>query len=106
MVFYHDLPPEKQKACIAKLKHMPEKVFLETETYEPWSEMPCMYLFCDKDQAIPLAVQEQFAQTLKNPTIFHTSGSHSPFLSVPHELLQGLQLAAKDGCEKSGISSN
>lgn len=62
-----------------------------------------MYLFCDNDQGLPLAVQEQFAKCLTNPTTFHTEGSHSAFLSVPEQVLEGLELAVRDGRDKSGI---
>ena len=64
--------------------------------------MPCMYLFCDHDVAIPLSVQEQFAQTLGDPVTYHMSASHSPFLSQPEELAQRLELALEQGLAKLG----
>lgn len=68
--------------------------------------MPSMYLFCDEDQALPLAFQEAFAMVLGNPVTFHTDGSHSAFLSVPDQVVEGLELALKEGRIQSGIEVN
>ena len=62
-----------------------------------------MYLFCDKDAALPLFVQESFAQTLGNPVTFHVDASHSAFLSKPEETAEGLELALKAGREQCGL---
>lgn len=102
-MFYSDLPANEQRKYIAKLKPQPTKSFLELATYEPWHDMPCMYLYCDKDLGLPLAFQEAFAKTLGNPTIYHTQGSHSAFVSVPDQVVDGLEVALKAGREKSGI---
>lgn len=103
-VFYHDMTPEAQAAAISKLKPHAKPSFLEPATFEPWHEMPSMYLFCDKDAALPLFVQEGFAQTLGNPVTFHVDASHSGFLSKPEETADGLELALKEGLEQSGIN--
>lgn len=100
------MSPEAQKAAIDRLKGHPTQAFMEPALYEPWHEMPSMYLFCDKDQALPLAFQEAFAKTLGNPVTFHTDGSHSAFLSVPGQVIEGLELALKEGREQSGITMN
>ncbi|OOQ81529.1 hypothetical protein PEBR_42688 [Penicillium brasilianum] len=103
-VFYHDMTPEAQATAISKLKPHAKPSFLEPATFEPWHEMPSMYLFCDKDAALPLFVQEGFAQTLGNPVTFHVDASHSGFLSKPEETADGLELALKAGLEQSGIN--
>lgn len=105
-VFYSDLAPTEQKKWIAMLKPHPTKSFLEPATYEPWHDLPCMYLFCVEDQGLPLAVQQAFAETLGNPTTYHASGSHSAFLSVPDQVVDALKVALNTGRERSGITIN
>ena len=104
-VFYADLPPEEQQKRIARLKPQAMPAFKEPATYEPWHHMPTMYLFCRKDEGLFLPIQEAFAKTLGNPATFSCDGAHSPFLSVPDQVLEGLEYAAKVGAEKSGAVS-
>ncbi|KAJ5112370.1 alpha/beta-hydrolase [Penicillium argentinense] len=105
-VFYQDMTPEAQQQAIANLKPHPKPSFLEKAVHEPWHEIPSFYLFCDKDQALPLQVQEAFAQALGNPGTYHADGSHSAFLSVPNQVADGLELSLKEGLEKSTVFAN
>ncbi|KAK4866340.1 hypothetical protein LT330_008681 [Penicillium expansum] len=105
-IFYNDMSPEAQQKAISKLKPQTQNSFQEPATHEPWHEMPSMYLFCDKDAAIPLAGQEMFAQTLGNPVTYHVDGSHSAFLSMPEKVVDGLEIALKEGQQQSGIAVN
>ncbi|KAL1796701.1 hypothetical protein ACET3X_005241 [Alternaria dauci] len=101
IVFYHDLSEEAQKTAIAKLKHHSARAFTDEVTYEPWHEIPSMYFFCEGDIALPLSVQQQMAQLLgADAPSFKTVGSHSPFLSQPQEVVDGLEFAAKVGESK------
>lgn len=100
------MSPEEQQKAISRLKPQTQKSFYEPATYEPWHEMPSMYLFCDKDGAIPLAGQESFAQTLGNPVTYHVDASHSAFLSMPEKVIDGLEIALKEGRQQSGITVN
>jgi hypothetical protein len=59
-----------------------------------------MYIFCEKDQALPLFVQESMAGLLGDYTQFRCESSHSPFLSMPEKVAEGCELAAKVGVEK------
>ncbi|CAG8885682.1 unnamed protein product [Penicillium egyptiacum] len=105
-IFYNDMSPEEQQKAISKLKPQTQKSFNEPATHEPWHEMPSMYLFCDKDGAIPLAVQENFAQILGNPVTYHVNASHSAFLSVPEKVIDGLEIALEECRQQSGIAVN
>ncbi|KAL4814655.1 Alpha/beta hydrolase fold-1 [Aspergillus spinulosporus] len=105
-VFYSDLAREEQQKCIALLKPQPIVSFTEPALYEPWHEIPCMYIFCDKDLGIPLAAQEAFAKRLGTPVTFHIDASHSPFLSQPGKVIEGIRLALKAGREQSGIANS
>ena len=100
-VFYHDLSPYEQERWIAQLSHTATAVFSGKNTYEPWKDMPCSYIFCDQDRAIPLYVQEGIARGMGDGiTTFHVDASHSPFLSVPEKLVEGIALVAMAGQEK------
>ncbi|KAJ5540307.1 alpha/beta-hydrolase [Penicillium frequentans] len=100
-IFYHDMTPEARKTAISKLKPHAKPSFHEKAIYEPWHDMPSFYLFCDQDKAVPLQLQEGLAQTLGNPGTHHADGSHSAFLSVPDQVADGLELALKEGLEKT-----
>ncbi|CAG7995474.1 unnamed protein product [Penicillium salamii] len=105
-IFYHDMSPEEQQKAIAKLQPQPQKSFNEPAVHEPWHEMPSMFLFCDQDQALPLAVQENLAKNLVDPVTYHVDGSHSAFLSVPEQVIDGLELALKEGQQRSEVLVN
>lgn len=97
------MSPEEQRKAIAKLKPQPQMSFLEPARYESWHDIPSMYLFCDQDGALPLSAQESFAQTLGNPVSYHVDGSHSAFLSMPEKVIDGLEIALREGQQQSGI---
>lgn len=60
-----------------------------------------MYFFCEADKALPLAIQQQMAQALgADAPTFTSVGSHSPFLSQPQEVVEGVEYAAKVGQSK------
>ncbi|KAJ5191394.1 uncharacterized protein N7498_010379 [Penicillium cinerascens] len=84
VVFYHDMSPEEQQAAIGKPKGQPTQTFLEPA-------------------GLPLVFQEAFAKTLGNPVAFHTDGSHSAFLSVPDQVVEGLELALKEGRNRAEL---
>ncbi|RDW56690.1 hypothetical protein BP6252_14042 [Coleophoma cylindrospora] len=101
-IFYHDLTAADQQKWIAQLSHTASAVFSGKSTYEPWHYMPCMYIFCEEDKAIPLPVQQGIAGSMGSDiTTFTIAASHSPFLSTPAKLVEGIELAAKVGLEKS-----
>lgn len=103
-IFYHDLEPTAQKKAIAALKHQSARVFTDTVTYEPWHDIETMYFFCDADQALPLAAQQGMAALLgPDATSIHLRGSHSPFLSQPQEVVNGLEQAVKTSLEKTAL---
>lgn len=59
--------------------------------------MDCMYFYCENDQALLPAVQRQLASQLGENAITYTcNGSHSPFLSEPDKVVEGLVYGAKE----------
>jgi hypothetical protein len=62
------------------------KTFLDKSrsTHLAWRVIPSTYLMCEKDQAIPLAVQEAFvAPDREFWEVERCDADHSPFLSRP-----------------------
>ncbi|KAL4794690.1 Alpha/beta hydrolase fold-1 [Aspergillus venezuelensis] len=100
-VFYSDPAPEEQRKQIALLKPQPTLSFTEPALYESWHDIPSMYLYCDKDLGLPLAIQETFAATLGNPVTFHVDASHLALFSQPEQVIQGLRVAWEKGREQS-----
>ncbi|KAF5696148.1 signal peptide protein [Fusarium mundagurra] len=101
-IFYHDVEADAQAKAIAALKHQSRRVYVDKVEYEPWHDIPCFFLFCDEDRAVPLGIQQNLASMLgPDSGSFHVKSSHSPFLSMPTELIEGLEQAAKDGLAKS-----
>lgn len=104
-IFYHDVEPAAQKKALDALKHQSGRVFTDTVTYEPWHDIDCFYFFCDSDQALALPIQQHMASLLGlDAASFHSQGSHSPFLSQPQEVVEGLEYAAKVGLEKTSAA--
>ncbi|KAL5048578.1 hypothetical protein BDW71DRAFT_177054 [Aspergillus fruticulosus] len=63
-----------------------------------------MYLFCDNDLGFPLAAQEALAKRLGTPVTYHADASHSPLLSQPGKVIEGLRLPLNVGREQSRIA--
>ncbi|KAI9736599.1 MAG: hypothetical protein M1834_000803 [Cirrosporium novae-zelandiae] len=102
--FYSDLAPYEQKKWISKLTYTSASVFSDPVTYEPWHSLPCMYLFCEKDQGLPISVQRSFAATLKKGchyNEFSCQGSHSSFLSMPEKVVEAVRKALLIGINAS-----
>ncbi|KAK1729360.1 Alpha/beta hydrolase fold-1 [Colletotrichum acutatum] len=97
---YGDVPAEAREKAKSLLKHQTTISFEETMTYEPWYDIPCMYVGCEDDQAIPYFAQEQMQQLLgPEATKLKLKSAHSPFLSVLSETADAVELAAEKGLE-------
>lgn len=104
-VFYHDLPVDEQRKAISNLKPSATAILSGCVTYEPWNHIPCMFLFCDNDRAMTLEVQKAMAANLgENAVFFHCSGSHSAFMSVPEEVMEGIEIAAAIGMQRTQVA--
>lgn len=84
-MFYHDLSPEDQKYWASQLKHHTVIAQKTPLTKVAYTDIPVTYLYCEDDQALPLAVQEMMVKQsgLEVQEMRCTAG-HSPFLSQPH----------------------
>ncbi|GJC95751.1 FAD binding domain-containing protein [Colletotrichum higginsianum] len=104
-IFYADVDPILRAKAIAELSWQSARVFSDPATYEPWNDgIEVMYFHCEQDQAIPLATQEAMAaQFPAGYTTFYANSSHSPFLSHPDLVVEGVELAVKVGQEKIAV---
>lgn len=101
-IFYNDMSAEEQAKWAAQLSHTSAAVFSGKSTYEPAKHMPCTYILCEEDKAIPFQLQQGIAASLgSDATTFTIEASHSPFLSTPDKLAEGIELAVSVGLEKS-----
>ncbi|KAF6805871.1 hypothetical protein CSOJ01_09227 [Colletotrichum sojae] len=101
-IFYADVDPVLTAKAISELSWESKRVFSDPATYEPWNNgIEVMYFHCELDQAIPLATQEAMAaQFPAGYTTFYANTSHSPFLSRPDLVIEGVELAVKNGQAK------
>ncbi|KAE9576845.1 hypothetical protein CGCF415_v010903 [Colletotrichum fructicola] len=101
-IFYADVDPVLKAKAIAELSWESKRVFSDDATYEPWNEgIEVMYFHTQQDQAIPLATQEAMAaQFPAGYTTFYANTSHSPFLSRPDLVIEGVELAVTNGQAK------
>jgi hypothetical protein len=94
-VFYNDLDKETAQLWVSQLKHQSYKVMSSKPTYAAWRDIPCTYLFCEDDHALPFFVQKQLVASSNVP--FRTESvkaSHSPFLSVPDKVTAAIRRCA------------
>lgn len=96
-IFYHDVPAELKQTAISKLKHQSAQVFRDEVTYQPWEDLECMYFYCEDDRALLYPIQQQLAPLLGEKAITYTcKASHSPFLSEPDTVVEGLLHGVKE----------
>ncbi|KAJ5639525.1 uncharacterized protein N7484_007387 [Penicillium longicatenatum] len=95
-VGWQDLPLEKQEKWNALSLHTSRAVFSGESTYEPWRDIPCAYIICEQDHALPPSFQELFASKMGGPeNTYRLPSSHSPFLSMPERLADLLHQVVK-----------
>ncbi|KAH8660375.1 Alpha/beta hydrolase fold-1 [Xylariales sp. PMI_506] len=100
-IMYHDVDPTLRTKVLAELRHQSGQVFIDKVAYEPWHHVPCMYIFCEDDKALPIEYQRAFAQQFgQDAPSYLCKTSHSPFLSQPQEVVEALFQAAQIGQAK------
>ncbi len=57
-------------------------------TYEPWKDIPCMYVFTELNQAVPLVAQQGMVAQLGDITTVTLNTGHSPFLRQPEGVIK------------------
>jgi pimeloyl-ACP methyl ester carboxylesterase len=95
-IFYNDLPKSVQDEQISKLETFSYQMYYQKTTWAPYKEVASSFVFCTKDNAIPLPVQQgmvkgsgaQFRETT-------VEAGHSPFLSKVDEVVDAIVGAAE-----------
>lgn len=50
-----------------------------------------MYIFCNLDMALPLAIQKQMASQLGKAITFEINSGHCPHISMPEKVCEGIE---------------
>jgi pimeloyl-ACP methyl ester carboxylesterase len=95
-IFYNDLPKSVQDEQISRLGTFSYQMYFQKTTWAPYKEVASTFVYCSKDNAIPLPVQQgmvqgsgaQFRETA-------VDASHSPFLSKTDEIVDAIVAAAE-----------
>ncbi|ORY58904.1 Alpha/beta hydrolase fold-1 [Pseudomassariella vexata] len=95
-IFYHDVEGEQLEQALSTLKHQSAPVFTDVVSYEPWHKIECLYMICEEDKALPAFIQEGMAKSLgESSQTVRIKASHSPFLSQPDAVVDGLVSSTK-----------
>ena len=87
-VVFNDISEEKIPLFASQMSHTAASVFATPSSYEPWANgLPCAYIYCTEDNAIPLPTQKQMASQLgPNASTSSIKSGHCPHLSLPDQL--------------------
>lgn len=85
--------------AVSSLKQEPAKIFSDDNTYAPWNNnVEVGFFFTLQDQAIPIATQQEMASQFPDGYFSYTlNSSHSPFLSMPENVVLAVVGAATQG---------
>ncbi len=83
-VFYNDVDTLTARRAVAQLGYQSYASMRQPLTETAWRTIPSTYVICERDNAIPVAVQEVLAERADD--VQRLSTSHSPFLSQPAAL--------------------
>ena len=94
-VFYNDVPGQLADAAVSRLRPMALAHAFSAPERCAWRVVPTGYVFCERDNAIPLAAQKLIverarAQGVGVQTVSLDAG-HSPFLSMPDKTVDTVE---------------
>ena len=96
-LFYADVEPERAKEMEALLTPQSGKAMIDAITYPAWQFIPTTYLKTQDDQALFPHWQERQIKAVEDAGIGVTvetfEASHSPFLSIPGEMVAAVKRA-------------
>lgn len=97
-IFYNDLSEADVKKWVAALQTHSYQTFHSKVTNPAWRTVPSTYLYCLKDQAIPIHIQKMMVeQTAKGVPVRTDTldAGHSPFINMPQETAEAIKRAAE-----------
>ncbi|KAF3491060.1 uncharacterized protein GIQ15_00577 [Arthroderma uncinatum] len=87
-MFYNDLPDEEAEYWVKQMVVHPHSAQSTPVGNEAFRELPVTYIICENDKGILPEVQQMMVDKIKavgvNVRVERCTGSHSPFLSMPH----------------------
>ncbi|KKK14460.1 hypothetical protein P175DRAFT_0551483 [Aspergillus ochraceoroseus IBT 24754] len=95
--FYNDMTEDDINHAVAALKPHSYQTFKSRCTFAAWKTVPTTYLYCLRDQAIPISAQRMMVEeTGKGFGIMTETvdASHSPFYTVPSQMAGAIRRAA------------
>ncbi|KAL4875875.1 alpha/beta-hydrolase [Aspergillus karnatakaensis] len=95
-IFYNDMHDLDAARAIQTLRPHSYQTFFSKITFEAWRHVPSTYLYCLKDQAIPLSVQKMMVEEVAKGVSIYTDvvdASHSPFYTAPDQLVAAMKRA-------------
>ncbi|KAL3470984.1 alpha/beta-hydrolase [Aspergillus californicus] len=96
-VFYNDMDEGDVRVAVEALRPHNYMTFHSVVGYAAWKYVPCTYLYCLRDSAIPIAAQRMMVEEVAVGVGIRTEvvdASHSPFYSVPGEVVGAVRRAA------------
>lgn len=95
-IFYNDLAPDEQQRQIERLETFSYQMYYQETTWAPYKEVPSSFVYCTKDNAIPLQVQQGMVKGSGADFLETTvEAGHSPFLSKVEEVVKAIEGAAE-----------
>lgn len=98
-LFYADLEPERAKKMEALLVRQSGPAMTDAITYPAWQHIPTTYLRMQDDQVLFPEWQDRQIKAVRDSGVSLTvetyESSHSPFLSIPGEMVVAVERAAK-----------
>jgi hypothetical protein len=90
--FYNDMSPEEAEKAEEMLKPHATTTFFSRTTGSAWQSIPSVYIYAELDNAIPLPGQQAMVNGClaagADITTETLKSSHSPFYSMPEELVK------------------
>ena len=98
-LFYADVEPERAKKMEALLTRQSGRAMTDAVTYPAWQNIRTTYLRTEDDQVLFLHWQDRQIKAVRDAGVSLTvetfKSSHSPFLSIPMEMVAAVQRAAE-----------
>ena len=94
-ILFNDVPEEFATKAAELVVPNSRGVTEATISYVPWNDMPCTYIMCELDQALPAQVAQWLLVSggVKCEIVSIQSG-HSPYLSMPDRTAAIIRRAA------------
>jgi pimeloyl-ACP methyl ester carboxylesterase len=88
-VFFADCAPEVAEHAASLLVPQRRDVFTQSIRAAAWQTVPSTYVVCERDNAVPPALQERMAE--RAGTVSRIDAGHAAFLSRPDEVTAIIQ---------------